>query len=58
MGISFRKHMGIEDMVPELELQREGDQYLIRVFQKAGFKGGRASLFEYLQIVSKGGDCG
>ncbi|WP_317202409.1 hypothetical protein, partial [Janthinobacterium sp.] len=31
--------MGIEDSVSELELQRENDQYLIRTFQQAGFKG-------------------
>ena len=49
--------MGIEDMVPELELQREGDQYLIQVFQRAGFKG-LASSFEYLRIFSQGGDSG
>ena len=49
-------HMGIEDTVPELELQREGDQYLIRVFQKAGYQGmvlrrlNRCRMF--LQVVT------
>ena len=47
------KHMGIEDMVPELELQREGDQYLIRVFQKAGFKGGELRRLNICRLFLK-----
>ena len=45
--------MGIEDSVPDLELQREGDQYLIRVFQQAGFKGAQLKRLNTCRIFLK-----
>ena len=49
-------HMGIEDTVPELELQREGDQYLVRAFQAAGYQGASLRRLNvcrmFLQVVT------
>ena len=46
-------NMRIEDSVPELELQREGDQYLIRLFQQARFKGGQLQRLNLCRIFLK-----
>ena len=46
-------HMGLEDSGPHLELQREGDQYLIRVFQQVGFRGWQLRRLNLCRIFLK-----
>ena len=46
-------NMAIEDSLPELELQREGDQYLVRVFQRAGFNGRRLARLNICRLFLK-----
>ena len=46
-------HMGMEDSLPELELQREGDQYLIRSFLSVGYKGDQLRRLNRCRIFLK-----